>query len=354
LTVRSFANRYRDVSADIRALTIESAVEWVLELPEQFLNDETLKYFGWLLNDTEGSIRVSVLKGLAKLYHNEDWHGHLQKFTKRYLNRIVELTSDVTVDASVESIKLLTSLLRNNVLTESAADIKHIEKISDLVFDKDPSIRQQAAIFVYHRLTKKAAASSSTPRRSKKSKKKQDIKLQDLLALMREPSEDMAMAPTYIVEGFWEHTEALKDWETMTDLILTGDEAVDEDEDEDEEKQRLESEEDVLNLIRMLTASVQLATTKESKKRKDKNEEERAKLIENMSSHMAAVLPQMFAKFQAEREKIVELIPIAKYIDLNVYTEHRLQHVSYNTNILTFSELWRVIEAAQGNSLEAY
>lgn len=332
-----FAHRYKDVSADIRALTMESVFKWVIALPEQFLNDNCLKYFGWLLNDSEANIREIVVKGLHKLYSNEEWHGQLQKFTKKYLPRMVELTSDVSIDTAVDAIKLLTLLLRNNIITEGAAYNEYFEKITQLIFDANASVRHYASLFMYHRLTKQASA-SSTPRRSKKSKKKADIKIQDLLTFIRDISEEMPMAPAYIVEGFWEHTNALRNWQNMTDLIMNSDDM----EEEEEEKQRLESEEDEINMIRILVASVQKATgnlavktTKldtvkihhADKKRKDKQEEENAAIVEEMSSHMASMLPQMLEKFQAEREKVIELVQIARYLNLNVFTEHRLQHV---------------------------
>jgi outer membrane biosynthesis protein TonB len=322
-------HRYKDTCADIRALAVESAIDWVLELPERFLTDDCLKYFGWLLNDNEGSIRADVLKGLAKFYHNDDWHGHLQKFTKRYMSRFVELTSDLTTAASVEAIKLLTILLRNNILTESKEDKRHIEKITSLVFDKDPTIRHHACLFAYHLLTKRV---SDDGKKGKKTKKKKDIKILDLVTFIRD--ENMALAPTYVVEGFWDHAKALKDWESITNLILSGSGNED---DDDEDEERLEEEEDVLILIRMLNTAVQQAVTRDAKKRKDKDNDDKETLVEKMSEHMAAVLPQMLAKYQAESDKVAPLIDIAKHLNLDVFTEHRLEH--------GFSELLKLLKA---------
>lgn len=46
-----FANRFRDVSEEIRATAIGGIGEWVKALPSVFLQDQYLKYLAWAMSD---------------------------------------------------------------------------------------------------------------------------------------------------------------------------------------------------------------------------------------------------------------------------------------------------------------
>ena len=46
-----FVHRYRDRLPEIRAACIEELGVWLINNPEDFLNDGCLKYLGWTLHD---------------------------------------------------------------------------------------------------------------------------------------------------------------------------------------------------------------------------------------------------------------------------------------------------------------
>jgi len=46
-----FTHSYKDVCADIRALSLECLTGWILSHPDLFLEDKYTKFIGWLLND---------------------------------------------------------------------------------------------------------------------------------------------------------------------------------------------------------------------------------------------------------------------------------------------------------------
>lgn len=46
-----FVHRYRDRVPEIRAICMEEMGMWIRENPVRFLNDEHLKYVGWMLHD---------------------------------------------------------------------------------------------------------------------------------------------------------------------------------------------------------------------------------------------------------------------------------------------------------------
>ncbi|KAL0481906.1 cohesin complex subunit SA [Acrasis kona] len=318
-----FITRHKDISPNIRALTIEAWFDMVQLLPDQFLNNNIFKYFGWSLNDTDANIRSSTLRGLEKLYNNDDWHHTLQRFTERYLPRMKEMTNDIDISVSVDAIKLLTTLLRNNILTISTSHLPIVQHVSSLVFDANSSVRHYASLFVYYRLAKNAKG-------KKKKKKKVDIQLVDLLEFAKQPSKEMPMAASYIVEGFWEHSDSLKDVSEMTRLVLGhGDDS------DDEDEEALQDDDDITNMIRILTACVQKATghlqiktthqdvVKIASKRGNKKQSDA--MISDMSAHLIGALPKMLDKYHTDKDKAQELITIAKYLDLEQITNHRLQ-----------------------------
>ena len=47
-----FVHRYRDVVPEIRAICIKELGLWMMRDPENFLDDQYLKYLGWILHDT--------------------------------------------------------------------------------------------------------------------------------------------------------------------------------------------------------------------------------------------------------------------------------------------------------------
>lgn len=46
-----FANRFRDLSEDIRNVIVEGIRNWCIILPIDFLNDKYMKYMVWALCD---------------------------------------------------------------------------------------------------------------------------------------------------------------------------------------------------------------------------------------------------------------------------------------------------------------
>jgi hypothetical protein len=324
-----FANRYRDSVANIRALSIESVGGWILNYPSKFLNNNTLKYLGWALNDEVSSIRSTALVFLAKLFDKEEYHERQATFIKRFLARLVEMAvSETDISTCVEAIKTVTVLLRHKLLgSDSETHTPMIQQIHKLLFDENASVRYHAAVFIFHDLAKPVADKKKQARtKSSSTKKRLDVQLEDLIDFMRDQCEEIPLVAYYIAENFWKLTDTVKDWEQMIDFLT-------------EREEELQSEQDTLNLIRLLTAAAQKvndslalktsatdnAKIPKSGKTRKVQEEEQKEDQENMSGIVAAALPQLMKKYQAEPEKILELVQIPRQLNLESFSDHHLQ-----------------------------
>lgn len=296
-----FVNRFKDTTNHIRALCIVSLGGWIIEYPEKYLNDNCLKYIAWTLYDKDASVRENVINTLEKIYSKKEYHDHLEKFTKKFMNRIIEMTSDIHINVATETIKFLNILLKNDLLEDYDEEI---DEISSLIFDENHSIRLQTSKFLFTLLSKKQG------------KKKKDIKLEDLIEFIKKYIQEIPNAPIYIVDSFYDLTNLFKDnWEEFTNYLL--------------------EEEDSLIVIQLLNASVKKICGEtiaiDKKKKKEKRDE---KSVEEMTSHLANTLPDLLSKYQADGEKIEELIEIPQHFLLSHYV----------TNEKEFKELLKMIK----------
>jgi len=307
---------------------LESLGGWILEYPSRYLTNKCLKYIGWGLNDEIPSIRSKNLLIISKLFNTEAFHAKLSPFARKFLPRIVEMAvADPDISTSTEAIQLLTVLLRHKILgSKPEVHDDMIKKISKLLYDENQSVRHYASIFIFHNMAKLMVDKSKATRTAskQKAKKKLDVDLEDLMFLMREHSSECPLIPYYVAENFWKLTGCVKDYKEIIDYLT-------------DREDELQSEEDTLNLIRLLTASVQKVneqlTMKTSsadnakipKRAKKQQENERVAQQEEMTGIVAAALPQLFTKYQAEPEKIQDLVQIPKQLNLEAFTEHHLE-----------------------------
>ncbi|XP_040322437.1 uncharacterized protein LOC121024238 [Herpailurus yagouaroundi] len=57
---RTFVPRYRDISSDIRVICVAELGCWIKLYPDLFLDNNYLKYIGWMLYDKVGALRWSA------------------------------------------------------------------------------------------------------------------------------------------------------------------------------------------------------------------------------------------------------------------------------------------------------
>ncbi|XP_036421335.1 cohesin subunit SA-1-like [Colossoma macropomum] len=315
-----FVHRYRDAIAEIRAICIEEIGVWMKMYSDAFLNDSYLKYVGWTLHDRQGEVRLKCLKALQNLYSHRELFQKLELFTNRFKDRIVSMTLDKEYDVAVEAIRLITLILQGS---EDALSGDDCENVYHLVYSAHRPVAMAAGDFLHRKLFSRhdpQAEEALAKRRGRSSPNGNLIRMLVLFFLESELHEHAA----YLVDSLWDSSQdLLKDWECMTELLL----------------EELVQGEEVLSdrqesaLIELTVCSIRQAaeahppvgrgtgkrvlTAKERKTQTD----DRNKLTE----HFIMALPMLLSKYQADSEKVANLLQIPQYFNLDVYSTGRME-----------------------------
>ncbi|KAM9005119.1 cohesin subunit SA-3 isoform 7-T8 [Sarcophilus harrisii] len=309
-----FVHRYRDVLPEIRAICMEEIGTWMQSYSTSFLTDSYLKYIGWTLHDKQREVRLKCLKALQGLYNNRDFISCLELFTSRFKDRMVSMVMDREYDVAVESIKLLTLILKNmeGVLTDADC-----ESIYPVVYASNRALASAAGEFLYWKLFfPECEVGMASGREQHHSPRRNFFYL--LLAFSVES--ELHDHAAYLVDSLWDCAGLqLKDWESLTGLLLEKDQSLGDVQEN--------------TLIEILVSSARQATegyppvgrvtgrkgftAKERKIQAD----DKVKLTE----HLIPLLPQLLAKFSADAEKVSPLLQLLNFFDLNIYCTGRLQ-----------------------------
>jgi len=310
-----FMHRYRDTRSEIRSICISELGIWMEKYSTVFLHQNYLKYLGWMLYDKIGEVRLEVLKALQKLYSNEEFaenEDFNKLFTTRFKDRLIHMTLDVDLEVAVHAIKIATLLHKYDVLEED--DCSQVEQ---LVFCDQRRMAHAAGEFLTSRILRLSIEAS--PKKLKKHDKEEYLQQMNIKAILNFfIKTEIHDHCGYIVDSLWEHTELLKDWKTMNNLLLDSNALI---ELEDVEESAL------INL--MCCACKQAATGLGPAGRninKKQSTKEKKTLTEdkyNISDHFMQHLPSLIEKYKADVTKISELVQVPQYFDLEMYPEKR-------------------------------
>ncbi|RXM29835.1 Cohesin subunit SA-1 [Acipenser ruthenus] len=319
-----FVHRYRDAIAEIRAICIEEIGVWMKMYSDAFLNDSYLKYVGWTLHDRQGEVRLKCLKALQNLYTNRELFPKLELFTNRFKDRIVSMTLDKEYDVAVEAIRLVTLVLQGS---EDALSNEDCENVYHLVYSAHRPVAVAAGEFLHRKLFSRhdpQAEEALAKRRGRNSPNGNLIRMLVLFFLESELHEHAA----YLVDSLWESSqELLKDWECMTELLV--EEAV--------QGEEVLSDRQETALIELMMCTIRQAaeahppvgrgtgkrvlTAKERKMQiDDKNK---------LTEHFIMALPMLLSKYQADSEKVANLLQIPQYFDLDIYSAGRMEKIKF-------------------------
>uniref|UniRef100_A0A671WND8 Cohesin subunit SA n=1 Tax=Sparus aurata TaxID=8175 RepID=A0A671WND8_SPAAU len=315
-----FVHRYRDAIAEIRAICIEEIGVWMKMYSDAFLNDSYLKYVGWTLHDRQGEVRLKCLKALQNLYTNRELFPKLELFTNRFKDRIVSMTLDKEYDVAVEAIRLVTLILQGS---EDALSNEDCENVYHLVYSAHRPVAVAAGEFLHRKLFSRhdpQAEEALAKRRGRSSPNGNLIRMLVLFFLESELHEHAA----YLVDSLWESSqELLKDWECMAELLL----------EEPVQGEEVLSDRQESALIELMVCTIRQAaeahppvgrgtgkrvlTAKERKTQiDDKNK---------LTEHFIMALPMLLSKYQADSEKVANLLQIPQFFDLDVYSAGRME-----------------------------
>ncbi|MFH4976876.1 hypothetical protein AB6A40_003585 [Gnathostoma spinigerum] len=307
-----FVHRYRDVVPDIRSICINELGQWMQVYPQYFLEDCYLKYIGWSLYDKVSDVRLRCISSLLPLYDRSEVLNKLELFTNKFKDRLVSMVMDKDNEVAMRSCQLLTSIYR---VFPSVLTLKDCVPIYELVYCNHRGLAQAAGEFLNTKVfqhTRKNRNASSVASRSHENAEL----IIDLIQFFIEGEcHDHA---AYLVDSLIDTNPMMKDWKTITDLLLSG------------EADRFDGE-----LIEVLTCAVKQAATGEgpvgryhaAKKGMATTKENRALADDRtrLSEVLIPQLPQLLHRFIADRDKVANLITIALHFQLDMYLAGRME-----------------------------
>ena len=145
-----YSRRVRDVHQPVRALSLETLVEWIAICPSTYVKPDYTKNFGFLLHDKAPEIRKSALDAVAVLYGERmtDFDG-VGRFTDRFRERILEQTRDSDPSCVESALKVCAQMLQFDAAkSDSPLTVMYPEESLNLalrtIFDEKASVRQAA------------------------------------------------------------------------------------------------------------------------------------------------------------------------------------------------------------------
>ncbi|XP_060903467.1 cohesin subunit SA-1 [Labrus mixtus] len=299
-----FVHRYRDRLPEIRAACIEELGVWLKTDPEDFLNDGCLKYLGWTLHDKQSPVRLQCVRALQGLYQEKEFIGRLELFTSRFKERMLSMVLDKDSEVAVEVINLL---LLIHQTTEEGLTEEECGRIYPLVYASNRGLASAAGVFLFNKLK---SVISSDNQESEKSDSAAFFQILISFYIQSEFHEHGA----YLVDSLWSVAgSVLRDWETMTMLLLT-------------ESGLMYEEEGTLIELMMCairqaaqgTPPVGRTQGKKILSMKDRKVQEQDK--RRITTHFIPLLPQLLAKYSADASKVSLLLRAPLHFDLEMYS----------------------------------
>ena len=162
-----FLHRYRDSTAQIREVCMENLGVYIRELPDVFLENQWLKYLGWMLGDKDANVRLCSIRSITRLVPDDTENTNdpatdeflversqtLQPFVTKFTARLIDLVLDVNGDVAEEALRCLIALLRCGLLDQMDEDSMW-ERVNLCALDDALSeeARRLALLFVLEQL----------------------------------------------------------------------------------------------------------------------------------------------------------------------------------------------------------
>ncbi|KAK2491965.1 hypothetical protein MC885_006310 [Smutsia gigantea] len=209
---RTFVPRYRDVSSDIRVICMAELGCWIWLYPDMFLDNNYLKYIGWMLYDTDASVRLKCITALKALYEKRESAVKLGLFFHRFKKRILSMTQDRQLEITSECMQLL-GLISEHY--EGVFSNKEYIFLFQFVYAAYRPLATAAGSLLLALLPQESFLSPELP--DKFNRNFQSMKTLTDFYLQGEFHRHVP----YLVDGLWDSAPALvQNWECMTALLL--------------------------------------------------------------------------------------------------------------------------------------
>uniref|UniRef100_H2YHP9 SCD domain-containing protein n=1 Tax=Ciona savignyi TaxID=51511 RepID=H2YHP9_CIOSA len=314
-----FVHRYRDFIAEIRALCMDEIGAWMKMFPKVFLTDSYLKYVGWTLHDKQKEVRAKCLNSLIGLYGDNEMTRDLKLFTSRFKDRIVSMTLDKEYDVAVQAIKLLHLILSNCGYDTPVLTSSDSERVYQLVFSCHRPVAVAAADFLNKQLFINKVSFEENVIWKRRGVNAPLIT--DLVLFFIENNYTISYIYTGILYRLYVDFSRIDTQKSQCSnslfmptswfLVLPWNHT------------NLINKMQLLNIIFLQTPHNPIIKAESSQKTASRDRkiaiEDRLRLTE----HFMVALPNLLKKFHVDREKVVGLLQIPRYFELECYTTSR-------------------------------
>ncbi|EMG49988.1 psc3 Cohesin subunit psc3 [Candida maltosa Xu316] len=140
--------RYRDVDPQIRLICLKNLNEAMMIYPVFFCQGIYLRYFGWLLSDPIGQVRVENTRVLLKLYRSVSADNitlGLRQFSEKYKLQLIKMGQiDNDAQVRIHAYGICCELLKLGFLDDEDSE----QIITNYPFESNIKIQQEASKFV--------------------------------------------------------------------------------------------------------------------------------------------------------------------------------------------------------------
>ena len=168
-----FLKRYKDVNPHIRAHSIRTLSRYTLIRPDIYLQNNFLKYIGWLLSDKDARVRENALLALLAPFRENAKKdkpdgripidtNNMQLVIDKFIDRLCDCTIDVDMRVQGVAMELLVVLLRHDLLDSLEDDKWDQINVRAIAPDATPSVRYNAFLFVIEQLEAFQSGSSKS------------------------------------------------------------------------------------------------------------------------------------------------------------------------------------------------
>lgn len=152
-----FMKRYKDITPQIRSLSIEMLSHFTISNPEVFLKNGYLKYMGWLLSDKDAGVRncaVQCFKApIVSDLDNDDVKQAMEAAVNKFLPRLCDCVLDVDIQVQEATMELFVLLMKKGFLDSLNDDSKWDQlNLRALATDTSAKVRFHALMFVIEQL----------------------------------------------------------------------------------------------------------------------------------------------------------------------------------------------------------
>jgi cohesin complex subunit SA-1/2 len=363
-----FVHRYRDVDSKIRTDCVEALGQWVIILPNIFLEGAYLRYLGWMLSDISAPTRHEAVNQLEKILKNTEKIAGIREFVERFRARIVEMAArDSETGVRASAVDLLDLFREAGMLEPDDIDV-----IGKLIFDTEPRVRKAVVGFF--------AENIKDLYESKIEELGGEEALEDIFALgakdpetphsewitlkclaevllsydseeSEEPSQIQGAADSdtlkasgvesrffLAAQALYDKIPAVSDWDVLAGYLLF-DHSVNVDPKSKtadiqrslRESFKLDEKEEVV-LLEILDASVKLnlAQSDDHDKSKKKTSKAEAKeLQESTARRLAVIIPRLLSKFGANPKTTAAVLRLEQELNLSVFQALRMEDTAY-------------------------